>query len=111
MPATGDPEQEWNHDTRKYTEWENGAVKEGFPRDYTPEENELADVILAQEAKNNNEGAVQISLGTYFVELNTFIKDTSNPTINQNPASYMKFLARILRLLVRVALHRFDGTD
>lgn len=37
--------------------------------------------------------------------------DTPNATINAGPAPYVKVLARVLRLLIRAALRRFDGTD
>jgi hypothetical protein len=111
VPATGDPDQEWNHDTRTYTEWENGVIKEGFPRPYTTEENTLADVLIAQEVQGTNEASVRTKLDTWMTDLNVFIKDTTNATINQNPAAYLKNLARVLRLLIRIALRRFEGDD
>ena len=35
--------------------------------------------------------------------------DTTNATINAGPAPYIKGLARVLRLVIRLLLRRFDG--
>lgn len=35
--------------------------------------------------------------------------DTTNATINAGPAPYIKTLARVLRLVLRLLLRRFDG--
>lgn len=43
------------------------------------------------------------------LDLNTIIQDTSNATINANPAPYIKALARVTRHLIRMAIRRFDA--
>lgn len=111
VPEVGDPAQEWNHDTRQYTEWENGAVREGFPRAYTDEENELADIIVADVAAGTNEESVRTKLTGWMLQLQTAIQDTANATINQNPASYIKNAYRIHRLLIRIVLRQFDDDE
>lgn len=44
-------------------------------------------------------------------DLSTLIAGTTNATINAGPAPYIKTLARVLRLVLRLLLRRFDAAE
>ena len=65
---------------------------------------EEAAAVVVETTRRTIEQKADAALG----ELQALI-DTTNATINASPAPYIKGLARVLRLVIRLLLRRFDG--
>lgn len=106
----GSDQYRWRYDdtVRRYYEYaEDGTVL--VDRPYTPAEVADADARELVAQQDSNAGVVTTKLSDALAELDTLI-GTSNSTINGGPAPYVKALARILRLVLRALLRRFEGT-
>ena len=100
----GQPIQ-WRTATSHYWIIQDGALTS---RPLTAEELramvEEAAAVVVETTRRTIEQKADAALG----ELQALL-DTTNATINSSPAPYIKGLARVLRLAIRLLLRRFDG--
>lgn len=121
--SNGTLREEWDDTTRTYTAWDaqGGQVTQ---RDYTPEEDAAADLREAERAEVANRSSIEAAVDSALTSLGQIITDmgtlagTTNATINQNPAVYIKQLgqrveaiARLQRKTIRYVFNRLDGSD
>jgi hypothetical protein len=99
----------WDDATRTYKTYSTSGAQTST-RPYTAEENARADAEAALDAADSNQRTIEVALDASLVDLNTIAESTANATINQNPASYIKAIARILRRVIRLLIRRLDGT-
>lgn len=98
----------WDDTTRVFRLWNIlGAIIEERP--YTTAENLAAEQRIAQAAEDGNRATIEAALSQALIDLQTII-DSTNATINQNPAVAIKTVARGLRRTIRLVIRRFDGT-
>lgn len=96
---------EQNDDTRTFSDF-----REDPPvvRPYTDDENAAADERIALEQADAVKAQIEGMLNDALAQLQAIIDDT-NANINAAPAIRIKVLARTLKGIVRVLLHRFDS--
>lgn len=107
IDGNGVTRQWWDDTTRTYHEYSAAGV-ETLARAYTTQENADADARAAATLADANRRSIEDKLDTAMAEVQTLL-DTSNATINSGPAPYIKTLARVARLLIRLVRRRFDG--
>lgn len=98
----------WDDPTRTYHEYDVAGV-EVLIRPYTPGENAELDARTVAEQQDTNRRTIEDKLDAAVADVQTLL-DASNATINAGPAPYIKTLARVARLLIRLARRKFDGT-
>lgn len=98
----------WDDATRTYHEYNEAGV-ETLARAYTTQEIADADARALAATQDANRRNIEDKLDAAMAEVQTLL-DTSNATINAGPAPFIKTLARVARLLIRLVRRRFDGT-
>lgn len=93
--ANGTLVEEWNDETRTYTNYETNES-----RPYTGAENTQADAEAARLSQASNRAALEAGLANVITRALAYqadaqaIIDTTNQTINSSPAPHIKTLAR-----------------
>lgn len=107
IDGNGVTRQWWDDATRTYHEYDAAAV-ETFSRPYSVQENADADARALAATQDANRRSIEDKLDAAMADIQALL-DTSAGTINAGPAPFIKTLARVARLLIRLARRRFDG--
>jgi hypothetical protein len=99
--------EEWNDDTRTYTDF---TTDPDTTRPYTADENAEADVRQDQATAATNSVEITSDLDQALIDLQVII-DSDNSVINDNPAGEIKDQARILKKIIRKLNERFEDTE
>lgn len=108
LDTAGVLRQWWDDGTRTYHEYDAAGV-ETLTRPYTAEENAAADAAALEVQQDANRRTIEDKLDVAMTDVQTLL-DTANATINAAPAPYIKTLARVARLLIRLVRRKLDGT-
>ena len=108
IDGNGITRQWWDDATRTYHEYDEASV-ETLTRAYTAQENADADARTAAATQDANRRTIEDKLDAAMTDVQTLL-DTANATINAGPAPYIKTLARVARLLIRLVRRKLDGT-
>lgn len=102
--------QQWNDNTRQYSEWDaDGVLLEGMPRPYTDEENSLADINATVEAQENNRQELLTKARTALTANANFLA-LASPT-NAQVLAQVKMLTREATALIKLELNDLLDTN